>query len=399
MLDNLTLLFSLALVSGLMAASLAWTSAADRRDGLRLWAAALALESLAWSSVALRELAPLVLSLPFTHLVLVGAQSLKLAAIHTFRGMPWSRWQCALPLFAMGVLLLVLEPGDTRARLFFGSLIFVAQMAFIARALRHDRMARGGRAWWLIYGSTVALLGALLLRTLAAAVSAESFALPQSQHGPGTVQLILFVSLVALDLLGALGFILLVKERAEQAMQQLAMTDGLTGLLNRRAFMERAGQAMANARRHRQSFALLMLDIDHFKRINDTHGHAAGDAALVQVCDLVRERLRNQDAFGRYGGEEFCILLPETDEEGAFVLAEALRQSIAETPLRLADTQQSITVSIGISVCHAKCADCTDEVDRILNEADRALYLSKKQGRNRTVLLPLQCEKANATPL
>jgi diguanylate cyclase (GGDEF)-like protein len=391
-LDNLTLLFSLALISGLMAVSLAVTSRKGGRDGLRLWAIALALESLAWSLVALRGQLPMVVTMLFANLSLVAAQAVKLAAIHEFRGLRWPRLSFLLPLAAMLVLMLVLEADDVRARIFCSSLVFAAQMALLARALYQDDTTRGGRAWWLIYGSTLLLLLALFLRAAMALASAESFSTPLSQHAPNTVQLMVFVSVVALDLLGALGFILLVKERIERAVQRQAMTDGLTGIFNRRAFMERAKRELAIARRKRQPLALLMLDIDHFKRINDTYGHAAGDAALVEISRLVGKRLRQQDTFGRYGGEEFCILLPDTEEQGALTLAEALRQAVEATPLSIEQAQVAVTISIGVGVCHAGCLGCADDFSRLLNDADRALYQSKAQGRNRTVLLPLQCE-------
>jgi len=177
------------------------------------------------------------------------------------------------------------------------------------------------------------------------------------------------------------------------------MLDGLTGTYNRRAFMDRAEQEMSKALRHRLPLALLMLDIDHFKRINDEFGHAAGDTVLVEISRLVTKRLRKQDTLGRYGGEEFCILLPGTDAAGAQLVAESLRKAIAETVLPLEKAATSITVSIGISACQMESASCTLDLKQILADADRALYQGKSAGRNRTVLLPFGCEvdSANAS--
>jgi diguanylate cyclase (GGDEF)-like protein len=391
-LDNLTLLFSLTLVSGLMAVSLAVTSHKGGRDGLRLWSIALALEAVAWSMVAAGWMMPRSLSLSLTNLSLVAAMSVKLAAVYEFRGLRWPYLLSLLPLAAMLLLVLVLDTTDVRGRIFFGSLIFAAQMAMLAQALYRDDTTRGGRAWWLIYGATLLLLMALLLRAVAALTSAESFSLPLSQQTPNAVQVVMFVSVVVLDLLGALGFILLVKERIERTVQQHAMTDGLTGIFNRRAFMARADRELAIAQRKHQPLSLLIFDIDHFKRINDTYGHAAGDAALVEISGVVGRRLRQQDTFGRYGGEEFCILLPDTGEQGALVLAEDLRKLVEATPVQIGTEQVVLTISLGVCVCGAGCIHSTDDFNMLLNDADRALYQSKAQGRNRTVSTLFQCK-------
>lgn len=390
-LDNLTLLFSLALTSGLMALSLALTSRTGQRDGLRLWAAALAFESVAWSLAAMRVVMPEEWSVVLTNLFLATAQAIKLAAVYRYRGLQWPRWQCVLPVVAMLLLLAWLPGVDFRDRVIYGSVVYFAQFAMLARALRTNADLRDGRAWWLIYGSTVALLPVLVLRIVAAEVSPDGFVQQVANHGPGAVQIVVFVGLIALNLFGALGFILMGKERAEREIRQLAMIDGLTGIFNRRAFMDRAEQEMAAALRKRQPLSLLMFDLDHFKRINDEYGHAAGDTALVEISRLIAQRLRKQDSFGRYGGEEFCILLPGTDETGAWALAEELRKAVEAARLPVGDVGIAVTISIGLGVCRAQCTECQSDFSRILNDADRALYQGKVEGRNRTVLMPLGC--------
>jgi diguanylate cyclase (GGDEF)-like protein len=388
-LDNLTLLFSLALTSGLMALSLAVTSRQGQRDGLRLWAAALACESLTWVLGSMREVIPEFLSLLLANLFLTTAQAIKLGAVYEYRALPWPRWQSLLPILAMLLLLAVLPVEDFRGRLIYGSLIYAAQFAMLARALRFEKAARSG-AWWLIYGATLAVLPILALRFAFALHSTGDLA-PQFSSSPNTMQVMVFVGLIALNLLGALGFILLGKERAEREIRKLAMIDGLTGILNRRAFMDRAEQELAGALRKRQPLSLLMFDIDHFKRINDEYGHAAGDMVLVEISRLLAQRLRKQDSFGRYGGEEFCILLPATEAAGAHALAEKLRQAVAAKQLAVGEASVSVTISIGIGVCQTSCADCHVDFNRILKDADRALYQSKAEGRNRVVSLPLGC--------
>ena len=388
-LDNLTLLFSLALTSGLMALSLAVTSRQGQCDGLRLWAAALACESLAWTLGTLRESIPQIWSVLLINLFISTAQAIKLGAVYEYRDLPWPRWRSLLPVLAMLLVLIVLPAEDFRGRLIYGSLVYIVQFAMLARALRFERAARSG-AWWLIYGATLAVLPILALR-IAFAWHSPANIEPQLTQSPSSAQVMVFVSLIALNLLGALGFILLGKERAEREIRKLAMVDGLTGILNRRAFMDRAEQELAGALRNRQPLSLLMFDIDHFKRINDEYGHAAGDMVLVEISRLLAQRLRKQDSFGRYGGEEFCILLPATEESGARALAENLRQAVEVRQLVAGEASISVTISIGIGVCQTFCADCHVDFNRILKDADRALYQSKAAGRNRVVSLPLGC--------
>ena len=390
-LDNLTLLFSLALTSALMAFSLAVTLRRGAGDGLQLWALALGCEAVAWIFAAMRESMPELLSVVLTNLGLVMAQALKLAAVHQYRGLKLPRWRSILPVLSMVLLLVWLPPEDFRGRLIWGSLIYAAQFAMIARALQLDATSRGGRAWWLIYGATVAVLPILALRIAFALASPTGLAPPLLTHSPNLMQLLVFVGVIALNLLGALGFILLGKERAEREIRQLAMVDGLTGILNRRAFMAHAAQELAQALRSRLPLSLLLLDIDHFKRINDQFGHAAGDTVLVEFSKLVGQRLRRQDTFGRYGGEGVCVPLPGTDAPGAMMVGEALRRAIADKAIPLGQATLSITVTTGISVCRSQCTTCPIDFNQILEDADRALYRGKAEGRNRTVMLSLDC--------
>lgn len=168
----------------------------------------------------------------------------------------------------------------------------------------------------------------------------------------------------------------LLKEKLEQQAQQ----DYLTGLSNRRHFMEQGQVELARARRYGTPLSLLMLDIDRFKNINDTHGHKAGDLVLQHLSEVMRETLRAVDIIGRMGGEEFAILLPETDLERATEVAERLRENIAHTRVALeAAAPLQFTVSIGVSGMKEKDAP----LDTLLNQADWALYEAKEGGRNK----------------
>jgi diguanylate cyclase (GGDEF)-like protein len=396
LLDNRTLIFSLMLISAMMALSLAVVSWGREHDSLKKWAGAMALESVAFLLLAARGAIPNFLSIVCPAVMMMAAQALKLAAIHEYRDLPWPRWKCLLPVGLTILIFAALPYEDFRGRLIYSSLIYGAQMLMILQILRTDTESRAGRAWWLLFGATVATLPLSALRAIVAYFRLIEFATIQSAVAPSPLQLSIFVGLIATSLLGSMGFILMVKERADRAIRSLAMIDSLTGLFNRRAFMERAEKEYAITRRNKTPLALLMIDIDYFKRINDEFGHPTGDVVLVEVAHLLDSRLRKQDTLGRYGGEEFCILLPFTDEAGAMALAETLRIAVESTPLATERKGISATISIGVTVCPASCANCDSGFHKLLDDADAALYQAKHDGRNRTVMLPTVCWDALA---
>ena len=169
------------------------------------------------------------------------------------------------------------------------------------------------------------------------------------------------------------------RQQAQAQLLELATTDSLTGLRNRRYFMEHATQEFERARRYRAPLSLLMVDADRFKTINDRFGHHIGDQVLKALALIGQRQLREIDLFARFGGEEFAILLPQTDFSDARSAAERLRQAIAEQPI---DTEQGpvhFTVSLGLSSLNSATVDLED----LLRQADLALYQAKQNGRNR----------------
>ncbi|WP_343731835.1 CHASE domain-containing protein [Duganella sp.] len=181
------------------------------------------------------------------------------------------------------------------------------------------------------------------------------------------------------------------RRRMDDELRVLATTDFLTGLPNRREFMGRLQEEEGRLQRDIGACAaVLLLDIDHFKRINDEHGHAAGDAVLRQLADLMREGQRKIDMLGRIGGEEFAILLPGTDLDAAAVFAERLRQRVEQTPMLLDDGHTlDITVSIGI----AAMGGAAPGGNPALIRADQALYCAKRGGRNRVELMDAEADR------
>ena len=166
---------------------------------------------------------------------------------------------------------------------------------------------------------------------------------------------------------------------------QLASTDLLTGLLNRRAVMQMALTELRRAKRYQKDLAVLMLDIDHFKLINDQYGHASGDKVLRDFASLCQQSIRDTDLLGRYGGEEFILVLPEIDLQTAIASAERTRMAVGQHKFTLTDgTILQLSCSIGIAMYLPQ----RDDLDKLLLRADQALYQAKRQGRNRCAVQP-----------
>ena len=168
-------------------------------------------------------------------------------------------------------------------------------------------------------------------------------------------------------------------KKTEEELLRLAATDPLTGAFNRREFTALADREALRAQRYHHALSIMMFDLDHFKKLNDTYGHAAGDKALQRFTTLCCNALRNVDIFGRWGGEEFVALLPETPADGAATIAERLRKQVSETVLNFNGHKINFTVSIGI----AQYRDGENAIDAPLSRADSAIYDAKKAGRNR----------------
>ncbi len=170
--------------------------------------------------------------------------------------------------------------------------------------------------------------------------------------------------------------------KANEEIKRLSITDPLTNCYNRGYLMEHLPKEIKRAIRYKHLLSLAITDIDHFKRVNDTYGHQAGDKVLKYFVELIISSIRNSDWVARYGGEEFVVVIPETGIDGAVEMAERLRKTVASTGIDIGDKKINITASFGIA-----CFDPnkTEEItpDYLINEADRMLYEAKREGRNR----------------
>jgi len=172
---------------------------------------------------------------------------------------------------------------------------------------------------------------------------------------------------------------------AREALREQATYDGLTKLLNRTAILEVLGNEVARADREGQPLSVLMLDLDRFKKINDTHGHVTGDAVLREAAHRLRLASRRYDSIGRYGGEEFLVVLPGCDLADAGAQAERLRESIAAGPFECSKQSLQVTISVGVSLAQS------GDAGQLVREADEALYRAKSKGRNR-----VECSKPDS---
>ena len=168
------------------------------------------------------------------------------------------------------------------------------------------------------------------------------------------------------------------RQRLQEELAHMAMYDALTDILSRRAVLEQAEAERLRTKRYRRELSLLMIDIDHFKQVNDTHGHITGDIVLREVAQNLKHQIRRSDFIGRYGGEEFLIILPETGLNRALTLAEKLRKRIEGLTIPAdGDILKGVTVSVGVSTY-----DNDSTIDEFINRSDKWLYAAKENGRN-----------------
>jgi len=164
-----------------------------------------------------------------------------------------------------------------------------------------------------------------------------------------------------------------------QEIEKIAITDALTEVYTRRYILERLKEELGRSKAHKINISFLMLDVDYFKNINDEYGHLTGDQVLREMGEIIRNNIREIDIAGRYGGEEFCVVLPDTDREGSYYAAERIRQATEIALIKAYDAVVNVTLSVGT----ATFPEDGIKVDEIIDKADWALYRAKKQGRNR----------------
>lgn len=253
--------------------------------------------------------------------------------------------------------------------------VILGRSAWLLHAQRQGDPSRSRRMLFLIYGTLLAfvvLRAVLYLReNLPAVFSAAS--------ADTVINLVSPVVMALLPVVGTTAFTLMCIDRMRRELQVVAATDYLTGLANRRTLDERGGELVARARQRRRGLAAVVIDLDGFKGVNDTYGHAAGDKVLVHAANHLRRAARRHDVVVRSGGEEFVLLLDDVDAPAATAIAERIRVAIGAEPCVFDATAIPVTVSAGVAVFRPDDPD----FEAVIRRADRALYRAKSSGRDR----------------
>lgn len=381
----------------------------ESRDGLWLWLASLLAQAIAYSLLAASETANLALYYVLANSLLAAFISLQAAALFQFFGKRLSSWWQLLPALLIGALFALAAGSVATLSIFAGVFFGTAYVVLASIAAYLGRGMRSAGLQLLVVGFALGAV-AFLLRAIPVLVMPDL--LGGELASEKLVVAGLFLSFMVI-ILTSVGFLVVQKDRAEAAATKLAVTDPLTGTFNRRTFLDLAEKEIARARRSQEPLSLVLFDLDHFKSVNDKHGHLAGDHVLKRFVEVATMCLRQEDLLVRYGGEEFCLLLPQTNTEDAAGLAERIRGATAYSSFALKDGMAEQTIRITVSGGVAGLGENLDEdIGSLIARADEAMYAAKEAGRNQIAVFPdgadlsllarsqcLRAVKPEATPI
>ena len=378
--DIKTLVLALALGNLSLCAALFFYAREGRRGGQPApgqssWAMAKQFQALAWGLLYLRGALPDFLTIPFANALLFAGFALDASALWEQAGRRvWRRYLLpalgvAIGLFTGAWLMDLPAPGRIAIASLAVGLFFVAGAAALGRGWSAGTMLRR----YLV----------LAMLALALAVMARGLLMALLPDGAGWVSpaLIQGVGIVALYLMmvsGAFGHLLLSREQLQGELARLEVVDPLTDVPNRRGFYQTLTPWIALARRPGMPTSLIILNLDHFKRVNDNYGHPVGDLVLKAMVDVCKKQLRDSDMMGRLGGAEFAIQLPRTSLEDALMVAERIRHAVAAVPVKAEKAVINMTASLGVTTIRAE-----DTTVSLFKRADEALQAAKQGGRNR----------------
>lgn len=375
MLDIRTLVVMLVFSSLLMAITLTVGIKTGRPAGFSTWNTGLGLLALGWVLVAFRGVLPDLVTIALADGIMITGLAMELAAIIEFGGGTVRRTLLFLPGLLVFVLLIPLTGSYAHTTLLMTVALVLLFVAIAVAVFRLGMQTGPGRS--II--ASVCAVSAFMVTVRAFEIGLNPDLYPNVYAG-SFIQELTFFALLASTIVVPVGFLLMHRERDEAELQKLATVDSLTGLFNRRAFVDMASREIARARRLKSPYAVLMIDLDLFKHVNDDFGHQAGDRVLADFAAEAMRSVRAEDLVGRYGGEEFCILLPGATMQPAIAIAERLRSAVSQRPL--GQLPRVTTVSIGVAACNGATEGSLDDAIR---RADEALYRAKNEGRNRVV--------------
>ncbi|MBA5686883.1 GGDEF domain-containing protein [Rugamonas apoptosis] len=376
--DIKTLLLALALGNLSLCAALFFFEYERKRTlSLSTWAVAKQCQAGAWLLLYLRGTLPDLLSVGVGNGLLFAGMALDAAALWELAGRPiWRRYLAPALALAVAVFLAAyVGELDKTIRAAAGALIvagfFLAGVLALALRWRDGTMLRR----FLVV--TMALL------SLAVAARGILSALQPDGWGWVSGTMIQWLGLAVLYLMmltNAFGYLLLTRESLQGELDRLETVDTVTDVPNRRGFYQALTPWMALARRPGMPTALIVLNLDHFKRVNDNYGHPVGDAVLKAMVDVCKKQLRDSDLMGRLGGAEFAIQLPRTSQQDALMVAERIRNAVAGHPVKTERAVINLTASLGVTTIRAE-----DSTVSLFKRADEALQQAKLDGRNRVV--------------
>lgn len=380
-LDITSLSIALSLVTLSMTVLLfvaAWHAGSDK--GLRHWAVGNLALTLGLLLNVSQEHIHSSLSIVLANGLMTLGIGVTWLGIRAFKGTSQPQtWPIAAALVMMALLWLFRFHVDSfPARLAIASIVLASMSLLCARELLVPAKQPLRTAYWLT--GSIALLCSIGL-ILRAAFSLTDLA-PIAARSNNPLQSVTLLGAMVAQIGLASGFILMTHYRTTMALHRLSERDALTGTLNRRSLHARATDVLAKAHKLDLPVTLIMMDADHFKRINDEFGHQIGDAVLCHMVSRIRQHLRTHDLLGRFGGEEFVLILPGLDTDSASQVAERIRLGLCSQPWHTEDTPVNLSISLGVA--------CSDQqgysFDVLLGAADAALYQAKALGRNRIAL-------------
>ncbi len=355
--------------------------------GFGLWTTGITIFAVGFFFVSLRDLIPDIFTIVLANALLLTAAICFLEGTRLFRGRNAHTFFSAtlIVLYAVFQSYFTFVSDDVSMRIIVMSLLMAVIYGLVALELLRNVPPDLRVGNWFT-GSLFAAYGIFMF---ARGLFTEVFPTPQDFFASNMLQTITFLLAIFLGIAWTFGFMMLNSERlefdlksAQVELERMAKIDFLTGIANNRFFSEAGAAEIQRAHRYNRPLAVLMVDLDHFKKINDTYGHAIGDKALVELAAICKNLLRDVDIFGRLGGEEFAILLPETDIAGGGIIAERLLSAIAKTSIEADNKILHLTVSIGVS----ELLPDEDQLQTLLKRADDAMYEAKRKGRNQVII-------------
>jgi diguanylate cyclase (GGDEF)-like protein len=328
--------------------------------------------------LALRGILPDFISIFLGNLLLILAITLAFLGIKVFRKVEVKgEFLCLVGFLVMGgaCLQFTYVHPNLKARFLFSDFILLVLLSLCVRAILKDAEEFLKLPLFATAAPFLLGIGASLTR-IAGSLSGPT---PSTFIKGGFIFSLQFIVADMILVGTALGFTSIANRKLTYRLEREALTDPLTGTFNRRGLEKIAGKLLERARRHRDQVSLLLIDLDHFKKVNDSLGHTAGDAVLLQFAVLVQKHLRNSDIFGRYGGEEFIAVLPGMGKSDAFLAAERLRSAVGKNDFSFRKKPIQLTVSIGIASFPGDGAQWL----MLLDKADEFMYQAKQCGRNR----------------